>query len=168
MQTARSLRRWMALASGALMLSALGGCGVTRSSAPEGASTTRGVGLPPALNPPDTLPTTPPYTPPAILPVQYVSCDSVRAGEVGHITWRVGNDSSSLFTVQWTLTADGSWAGLPVSGSISVDPMSTVPLVTEIAVPTGTAPGFPEFELWVTRPGGVAPTSASGGLRVHP
>jgi hypothetical protein len=124
--------------------------------------------VPPPPGPGDSVPTPPPPPPPPplILPVAFTGADSAYAGATGHLRWAIGNESEAPFTVQYTLRCGLAWPGFPISGSISIAARTAVPLTTPVAVPASAEPGQVEFEMTVTRPNGIPPTTALGALQV--
>lgn len=123
---------------------------------------------PPPPPPGDTVPGPPPPPPPPapILPVAFVGADTAYAGATGNLYWAIGNESEATFTVQYTLRCALAWPGFPTSGSITIAPRTVVPLATPFAVPASAAPDQVGFEMTVTRPDGIPPTTAQGALRV--
>lgn len=111
-------------------------------------------------------PPPPPPSPPPILPIAFAGSDSTWAGATGELRWAVGNESSSPFQVDYTLTCQLAWPGFPKTGSIIVAPESVAPLNIPVDVPADAVTGMVEFQMTVTRPNGIPPTSANGWMRV--
>jgi hypothetical protein len=124
--------------------------------------------VPAPAGPSDTVPVPPPPPPgPApILPVAFAGADTAYAGTTANLYWAIGNESDAPFTVQYTLRCGLAWPGFPASGSITIAPLTVVPLTTPVAIPANAAPGQVEFEMTVTRPNRIPPTTAQGALRV--
>jgi hypothetical protein len=115
----------------------------------------------------DTIPIPPPPpSPTPILPIAFAGADSAYPGTTAHLRWAVGNESSAPFRVDYTMVCELPWAGLPISGSIEVPPLSTAPLSVAVNVPADATSGMVEFTMAVTRPDGISPTTAQGSLRV--
>jgi hypothetical protein len=100
------------------------------------------------------------------VPIAFAGSESTYAGGTAQLHWAVGNESSAPFRVDYTLTCALAWPGFPRTGSIVVPGASVVPLTTPVDVPASAATGMVEFNMTVTRPGGIGPTSADGWLRV--
>jgi len=134
------------------LLLALSGCGKHASQVMDpwmAARVGSGTGLGGDSVPP---PPPPPPPPPTINPVAFAGSDSAYSGTTAHLRWVVGNEGSSSFRVDYTLSSPANWQGLPQSGSITVPGNSTLPLTTLVAVPADAATGMVEFALTVTRP----------------
>ena len=94
---------------------------------------------------PDSTPTPPHPQPPPdtlIAPVQFVSADSTEAGHTGTSRWLLGNAEKMPFTTTWVLTADPSWPGYPITGTLRIGPSRYEPLSVPVPVPAAAASGL--------------------------
>ena len=120
------------------------------------------------ISPQDTtpVPPPPPPPPPPILPVAFLGSDTAYAGTTSVMRWAIGNESSATFRVDYTLTCALTWPGFPLTGDLDVPAGTTVPLAIPVSVPADAAPGMVGFQMAVTRPDGLPPTTAEGAIRV--
>lgn len=120
------------------------------------------------------LPPTPPGPPPppSLNPIQWVSCDTVAAGQTSMTRWRVGNEGNANFTVHWSLGPATDWTAqvwpvFPITGTLDVPPYGIRDLDVPVAVPDSTTAGFYIVSMTVTRfDGGLIGTES--GIRVYP
>jgi hypothetical protein len=100
-----------------------------------------------------------------IIPVQFVSADSTEAGHAGTSRWLLGNAGQKPFTTTWILTADPTWPGYPITGTLRIGPSRVVPLSVPVPVPFSAVDGLYTLRMAVLTPS--ADTSvAFGSIRV--
>ena len=108
---------------------------------------------------------TPP--PPPEPPVTFLGADSIQAGTSGNTFWRLTNESSHAFTMDWTLSATSAWPGYPIQGSVSLAPNESRQITVAVAVPDTATAGPRRLEMQVTRPDSLPPASASGWILIQ-
>jgi hypothetical protein len=112
---------------------------------------------------PKPHPTPPPDT--TIVPVQFVSADSTHVGTTGASHWLLGNATKKTITMSWSLTADPSWPGFPITGSQRIGAMRTVSLTVGVPVPESAFSG--QYALALNVSSSPSDTSAAyGTMRV--
>jgi hypothetical protein len=110
----------------------------------------------------------PPPPPPGVQALVYLGADSARAG--GSVTqhWSLGNESSSTYSMPWTLESWPAWPSLPQSGTLLLLPGEVKELTTVAAIPDTAATGYRWLRLTVTRPNGLGDAGANGYFYLAP
>ena len=116
---------------------------------------------------PDSTPNPHPTPPPDTLiqSLQFVGADSTQAGSTGTSRWLLGNPDKKPLTTTWTLTADPSWPGFPIRGTLRIGPAREVPLSVGVPVPASATSGLYTLQMeMVTSPNSTA--IVYGNIRV--
>jgi hypothetical protein len=141
-----------ALALVAAVIVSMGGCSKhDLGTAPQLEMKTLGGALRPDSTPNPPHPTPPPDT--LVQYLQFVGADSTQAGSTGTSRWLLGNPNKKAFTTTWTLTADPSWPGFPITGTLRLGPSREVPLSVGVPVPASASSGVYTIQMeMVTSP----------------
>jgi hypothetical protein len=99
-------------------------------------------------------------------PIVFVAADSVQAGSTGISRWIIGNSGKKPFTSSWILTADPSWPGYPIQGTVHLGPLKTQPLNVTFPVPASAFSGVYQLRMAVTA-ATVDTSIAYGFVRVY-
>lgn len=110
----------------------------------------------------------PPPPPPPVQPLLYLGADSVQAGGTVTQRWQLTNESTSTFTMQWTLAARPGWTDFPKTGSLTLSGQEVRELITTGAVPDTVGSGPRLTQLTITRPNGQPDASTNGWFYVRP
>jgi hypothetical protein len=141
-------RLWIALALLTTLLVSMGGCS-KKDLGVEPRLLMKGLG---GAAKPDTTPkpTPPPDT--TYIPAEFVIADSAEAGGTGVSHWLLR--TKKPFTTTWTLTADPSWPGYPIQGTVRLTPNKAIPLSIPFSAPSFALNGIHPLTLVVTTPSG--------------
>jgi hypothetical protein len=113
-------------------------------------------------------PPPPPPPPPAVRPVVLVFVDTLTAGSSGTARFRVANESSAAFTMQWYTRGGSGWPGFPMSGSVALQGDEERDLDLTIAVPDTAVAGPRWLEMHVSRPNGLGEGYENATILVRP
>ena len=163
------MRPKLLIAVGVIVASAfVAGCS-TRAAGSERLSARNPLAPTQATAAPDTTPVhnPPPHppSPPQNLSLQFVSADSVAAGQSSDTRWLFGNSGHSSLAVTWVMTNGHGWAGFPKQGSLTLAPLSTQRLTVAVAVPDTSQSAQCPLHMSATPQHGT-PVAADGAIQV--